>query len=245
MAHALTLIVILLVAAPLARFIPLATLAAILFAVAYNMSEWREVRTILRLSKADITVWVMTFALTVLADLTVAVEIGMLFAALLYIYRVSQTTTVAPVTEEYIEDGRPHVLQDKLLPPYVLVLRIHGPFLFGATEKLSEATVDVDSLPPVVILRLTNMTAIDATDLHELERLAERLRATGRTLLLCGARSQPDQLLRQSDFLQFLGEENILPHVEAALSRAREIHEGRAADPGTHVPRVDGAVSRV
>lgn len=229
--HALTLIVILLVAAPLARFIPLAALAAILFVVAYNMSEWREVRTILKLSKADITVWVMTFALTVLADLTVAVEIGMLFAALLYIYRVSQTTTVAPVTEEYIEDGRPHVLQDKLLPPYVLVLRIHGPFLFGATEKLSEATFDVDSLPAVVILRLRNMTAIDATGLHELERLTDRLRATGRTLLLCGARSQPEQLLKQSPFLRYLGEENMLPHVEAALSRAREIHEGRAPDP--------------
>jgi SulP family sulfate permease len=186
----------------------------------------------------------MTFALTVLADLTVAVEIGMLFAALLYIYRVSQTTTVAPVTEEYIEDGRPHVLQDKLLPPYVLVLRIHGPFLFGATEKLSEATVDVDSLPAVVILRLRNMTAIDATGLHELERLAERLRATDRTLLLCGARSQPDQLLRQSDFLQSLGEENMLAHVEAALSRAREIHEGRAADPWTKMQCVDGAASR-
>ena len=128
--HALTLLTILLVAAPLARFIPLATLAAILFVVAYNMSEWREVRTILTLSKADITVWLLTFALTVFADLTTAVEIGMLFAALLYIYRVSQTTTVAPVTEDYIEDGRPHVLQDKLLPPYVLVLRIHGPFLF-------------------------------------------------------------------------------------------------------------------
>jgi SulP family sulfate permease len=229
--HALTLIVILLVAAPLTRFIPLAALAAILFVVAYNMSEWREVRTILKLSKADITVWVMTFALTVLADLTVAVEIGMLFAALLYIYRVSQTTTVAPVTEEYIEDGRPHVLQDKLLPPYVLVLRIHGPFLFGSTEKLSEATVDVDSLPAVVILRLRNMTAIDATGLHELERLTDRLRATGRTLLLCGARSQPEQLLKQSPFLRYLGEENMLPHVEAALSRAREIHEGRAPDP--------------
>ena len=230
MVHALTLVLILLVAAPLARFIPLATLAAILFVVAYNMSEWREVRTILKLSKADITVWVMTFALTVLADLTVAVEIGMLFAALLYIYRVSQTTTVLPVTEEYIEDGRPHVLQDKLLPPYVLVLRIHGPFLFGATDKLSEATVHVDSLPPVVILRLRNMTAIDATGLHELEKLTDRLRATGRTLLLCGARSQPEQLLRQSPFLRFLGEENMLPHVEAALSRAREIYEGRADD---------------
>ena len=231
MVHALTLVVILVVAAPLARFIPLATLAAILFVVAYNMSEWREVRTILKLSKADIIVWVMTFALTVLADLTVAVEIGMLFAALLYIYRVSQTTTVAPVTEEYIEDGRPHVLQDKLLPPYVLVLRIHGPFLFGATEKLSEATVDVESLPPVVILRLRNMTAIDATGLHELEKLADRLSDTGRTLLLCGARSQPEQFLRQSPFLQCLGEENMLPHVEAALSRAREVYEGRAGDP--------------
>jgi SulP family sulfate permease len=231
MVHALTLVVILVVAAPLARFIPLATLAAILFVVAYNMSEWREVKTILKLSKADIIVWVMTFGLTVLADLTVAVEIGMLFAALLYIYRVSQTTTVAPVTEEYIEDGRPHILQDKLLPPYVLVLRIHGPFLFGATEKLSEATVDVDSLPNVVILRLRNMTAIDATGLHELEKLADRLRATGRTLLLCGARSQPEQFLRQSLFLQSLGEENMLPHVEAALSRAREVYEGRPGDP--------------
>jgi len=231
MVHALTLVVVLAVAAPLARFIPLATLAAILFVVAYNMSEWREVRTILKLSKADIIVWVMTFGLTVLADLTVAVEIGMLFAALLYIYRVSQTTTVAPVTEEYIEDGRPHVLQDKLLPPYVLVLRIHGPFLFGATEKLSEATVDVESLPPVVILRLRNMTAIDATGLHELEKLADRLRSTGRTLLLCGARSQPEQFLRQSPFLRYLGEENMLPHVEAALSRAREVYEWRAGDP--------------
>ena len=227
MVHAVTLLVILLVAAPLARFIPLATLAAILFVVAYNMSEWREVRTILKLSKADILVWMMTFGLTVLADLTVAVEIGMLLAALLYIYRVSQTTTVAPVTEEYIEDGRPHILQDKLLPSYVLVLRIHGPFLFGATAKLSEATVDIDSLPPVVILRLRNMTAIDATGLHELEKLAQLLRATGRTLLMCGARSQPAQLLRQSPFLHYLGEENMLPHVEAALSRAREVYEQR------------------
>lgn len=128
-----------------------------------------------------------------------------------------------------------------MLPPYVLVLRIHGPFLFGATEKLSEATVDVDSLPAVVILRLRNMTAIDATGLHELERLAERLRETGRTLLLCGARSQPDQ--RQSDFLQFLSEENMLPHVKTALSRAREIHEGWPPIHGLRC-RVDGAVSR-
>src|SRR5258708_20402179 len=142
----------------------------------------------------------------------------MILAALLYIYRVSHTTTVAPVTDEYSEDGRPHVLQDKLLPSYVLVLRIHGPFLFGATEKLAEATADLESLPPVVILRLRNMTAIDATGVHELERLADRLRASGRTLLLCGTRSQPERLLRQSSFLRHFGEEKILPHVPPALS---------------------------
>src|SRR5215471_11358891 len=129
--------------------------------------------------------------------------------------------------EDTLGEDTFHNHPTELLPSYVLVLRIHGPFLFGATEKLSEATVDVNSLPPVVILRLRNMTAIDATGLHELEKLAHRMRAATRTLLLCGARSQPEQLLRQSHFLQFLGEENMLPHVEAALSRAREVYEGR------------------
>ena len=89
-------------------------------------------------------------------------------AALLYIYRISQTTTVAPVTEEYIRDGRAHVLQDKQVPWYVAILRIHGPFLFGTTDKLVEATADLGPLPPVVIVRLRNMTALDATGLHAL-----------------------------------------------------------------------------
>jgi SulP family sulfate permease len=226
MIHALTLLLILLVAAPLAYFIPLSTLAAVLFVVAYNMGEWREIGTILRLSKADIAVWLATFALTVLADLTVAVEVGMVLASLLYIYRVSLTTTVAPVTEEYVEEGRAHILQDKQLPPYVTVLRIHGPFLFGATEKLSDAIPDLNTLPPVVILRLRNMTAIDATGLHAIETLAERLHAAGHTLLLCGARENPAKLIEQSHLLEKIGPQNILPHVEAALERARAIHEG-------------------
>lgn len=222
--HAATLLGIVLVAAPLARYIPLATLAAVLLVVAYNMGEWREIGTIVRLSKADIAVWATTFGLTVLADLTVAVEVGMVLAALLYIYRISQTTTVAPVTEEYIRDGRPHVLQGKPLPWYVAVLRIHGPFLFGTTEKLAEATGDLDAFPAVVILRLRNMTALDATGLHALEVFAGRLRRSGRTLLLCGARDQPDQLLRRADFVMHIGRENILPHIEAALERAGEIN---------------------
>ena len=226
MVHALVLLLILVVAAPLARFIPLATLAAVLFVVAYNMGEWREIGTILRLSPADIAVWLVTFALTVMADLTVAVEVGIVLAALLYIHRVSQTTTVSTVTDEYIKDGRAHILQDKQVPSYVSILRIHGPFLFGTTDKLAEETADLDGLGQVVLLRLRNMTAIDATGLHALEGLAARLRASGRTLLLCGARDQPAKLLEQSSFVENLGRENILPHVDAALVRAGEVAEG-------------------
>jgi sulfate permease, SulP family len=222
--HALTLLAVVLVAAPLARYVPLAALSAVLFVVAYNMGEWREIGTIVRLSAADISVWAVTFGLTVLADLTVAVEVGMVLAALLYIYRISQTTTVAPVTEEYIRDGQAHILQDKEVPWYVAIVRIHGPFLFGTTEKLAEATTDLNQFPAVVVVRLRNMTALDATGLHALEVFAKRLRKSGRTLLLCGARHQPAELLRRADFVEHIGPENILPHVDAALRRAREIN---------------------
>jgi sulfate permease, SulP family len=220
MVHALTLLAILLVAAPLARFVPLATLAAVLFVVAYNMGEWREIGTILRLSKTDIAVWITTFSLTVLADLTVAVGVGMALAALLYIYRIAETTTVAPVTPEYLADGQAHILQDKDIPSNVTILRIHGPFLFGTTEKLAEATKDLTQLQEVVILRLRNMTALDATGIHALEQFSDRLHNAGKILLLCGARDQPSRLISNSDFLKHIGPENVLPHVQSALARA-------------------------
>jgi sulfate permease, SulP family len=223
MVHALTLLAILLVAAPLARFVPLATLAAVLFVVAYNMGEWKEIGSILRLSRTDIAVWLTTFTLTVVADLTVAVGVGMALAALLYIYRIAETTTVAPVTREYLEDGQAHILQDKEIPSHVTILRIHGPFLFGTTDKLAEATKDLNQFGEIVILRLRNMTALDATGIHALEQLFNRLHRVGKALLLCGARDQPARLIAQSHFLEHLGAENVLPHVQAALARAREI----------------------
>jgi sulfate permease, SulP family len=223
--HALTLLVILLAAAPLASYIPLATLSAVLFVVAYNMSEWREIAPILRLSNIDRIVWLATFGLTVFADLTVAVEVGMVMAALLYIYQVSETTSVTPVTLKDVEDGQPHVLQDKMIPAYVTILRIHGPFLFGATGKLDDATHDLSKFGPIVILRLRNMTALDATGLHAIETLHEKVHQSGRTMLLCGARKQPTKLIRHSKFLQIIGEKNVLPHVDAALARSKEIHE--------------------
>jgi sulfate permease, SulP family len=224
MIHALTLLAILLFAAPLARFIPLSVLAAILFVVAYNMGEWREIPEIVRLSKADVAVWLVTFALTVLADLTIAVEVGMILAALVYIRKVTTTTTVTEVTEEYIEAARAHILQDKDIPEYVTIFRIHGPFLFGATDKIEEIADRVESLPPIVILRLRNMTAIDATGLQSLEELADKLHDSGRELLLCGAREQPARLMEQAEFARHVGPENICANVEAALSRAREAY---------------------
>ena len=223
MIHALTLLAILLAAAPLAGYVPLATLSAVLFVVAWNMGEWREIGSVLRLAKTDIAVWAVTFTLTVVADLTVAVGVGMALAALLYIYRIAETTTVAPVTAEYLRDGRAHVLHDKEIPPNVAILRIHGPFLFGTTDKLTDATANLRQFPAVVILRLRNMTALDATGLHALETFAARLHKSGRTLLLCGARQQPAELLAGSEFVEQVGRENILPHVQAALKRAREV----------------------
>jgi sulfate permease, SulP family len=226
--HALTLLAILLVAAPLASYIPLATLAAVLFVVAWNMGEWREIGGILQLGFTAISVWLVTFALTVFADLTVAVSVGMALAALVYIYRIAETTTVTAVTDDYIRDGLSHSLQGRIIPPYVTLLRIHGPFLFGTTEKLVEATTNVEAFEPVVILRLRNMTAIDATGIHAIESLAKRLTESGRTLLLCGAMEQPSKLLQQPRFLDHVGRENIMPNIQTALDRARELYESNA-----------------
>jgi SulP family sulfate permease len=221
--HSITLAAVILIFAPLAQYIPLATLAAVLFVVAYNMGEWSEIPGILRLELADKLVWLITFTLTVLADLTVAVEVGIALAALLYIYRVSETTTVGVVTPEYIDQGRRHSLQDKVVPPYVSIVRIHGPFLFGTAEMLMDVFADVSRFQPIVILRLRNMTAIDATGLHALEWVAAHLRRSGRTLLLCGARRQPAKFLRRAEFREHIGEKNILPNVDEALRRAAEI----------------------
>jgi len=225
MIHSLTLLCVLLFAAPLASYIPMAALAGILMIVAYNMGEWREIPQLLRLTKTDISIWLVTFALTVFADLTVAVEAGMILAALLFISRVAATTTVSQVTDDYIEDGRVHILQDKDIPYYATIFRIHGPFLFGATDKISAVTENVHKLPPVVTLRLRNMTALDATGLFALEEVARHLHATKRTLILCGAREQPARLIHQAEFEDVVGAENICENVQEALRRAEEVFE--------------------
>jgi SulP family sulfate permease len=228
--HALTLLGILLFAAPLVSFVPMSVLAGILMVVSYNMGEWREIPQLLKLTKTDISVWLVTLTLTVFADLTVAVEAGMILAALLFISRVASTTTVSQVTDDYVEDGRAHILQDKDIPYYATIFRIHGPFLFGATEKLAVVTQQMHKLPPVVVLRLRNMTALDATGLFALEEVAKELHATGRTLILCGAREQPAQLIHQAEFEDIIGRENICENVQSALLRAEDVFEKLGAN---------------
>ena len=221
--HALVLLVILLFASPLASTIPMAVLAATLMVVAYNMGEWHEIGELWRQGWTDRLVWMVTFALTVLADLTVAVEFGMILAALLFIRRVSMTTTVSRVTRDYVERGRAHILQDKPIPPYVTIIRIHGPFLFGATDKLTNLLGHPGELTPIVILRLRNMTAIDATGLRAFQDFSDGLKRQGRTLLLCGALSQPARLMEDAEFHRHIGAQNILTSVDAALRRADEV----------------------
>jgi SulP family sulfate permease len=223
--HALTLLGILLFASRLVAYVPMAVLAGILIVVAYNMGEWREIPQLLKLTKTDISVWLVTFALTVFADLTVAVEAGMILAALLFISRVAATTTVSQVTDDYIEDGRVHILQDKDIPYYATLFQIHGPLLFGATDKISAVTENMHSLPPVVVLRLRNMTALDATGLFAIEEVARALQATGRTLILCGAREQPAKLLHEAEFQEVIGKNNICENVQEAVRRAQEVFE--------------------
>jgi SulP family sulfate permease len=225
MIHALTLLAIILFAAPLVKNVPLAALAAILMMVAYNMGDWEEIPEILKLSAADIAIWLVTLTLTVVTDLSFAVEFGMILAALTFIRKVSRTTTVTRVTHDYVADSRVHILQGKDIPEYAVVYRVHGPFLFGATDKFADILEELDTLPPIVILRLRNMTAIDATGLGAIRELADRLHASGRQLLLCGAREQPAQLMKQAEFARHVGAQNICHSITAALVRAADLHD--------------------
>jgi len=227
MIHALVLLLVILFAAPQAKFIPMCVLSSILFVVAYNMGEWREIPGILRLSKADSAVWGLTFFLTVFADLTVAVQTGMILAALLFITRVASTTVVSEVDSDYVEAGEEHSLQGKDIPSGVRIVRIQGPFLFGSTSKLEEIIDRVSSLPPVVVVRLRNMTAIDATGMQALEDFATNIRDSGRHVLFCGAQKQPAQFMERSGFAAHVGAENVCTSVDFALRRAHDLVTGQ------------------
>lgn len=223
MVHSVTLVGIVLVAAPLAKYVPLAVLSAILVAVALRMGEWREFVRLRKIPRADAAVFLATFLLTIVFDLTVAVEIGMLLAAMLFIKRVTETTVVSRVTSDNEDEGERHSISGKEIPAGVTIYRIAGPFLFGAADKLEDALVAASAVPRIVILRMRSVTSMDATALNALEMLVSKIRAHKGHVIVCGAHTQPYFMMTQAGFLDELGEDHVAADIDEALSRAKSI----------------------
>jgi sulfate permease, SulP family len=223
MIHAGTLLVIILAAAPLARFIPLATLSAVLVNVAVHMGEWHNFARLRKWPRSDALVFLTAFLLTVIIDLTVAVEIGMVLAAILFIKRASETTNITEVDEKTETEGSHDSLIGKTIPPGVMVYRIFGTFFFGAADKLETALQRAKSEPDVLILRMRAVMIMDATGLNALENLHDRLRRKGKYLLLSAPHTQPLMTMANGGLLDRIGHENVCEHMDAALARAREI----------------------
>ena len=222
-AHAVTLLVIILAAAPLARFIPLATLSAVLVNVAIHMGEWHNFARLRKWPVCDSAVFLSAFAFTVVIDLTVAVEIGMVLAAVLFIKRSSETTQIMAVDESTETEGSHHSLVGKEVPKGVMVYRMMGAFFFGAVDKLESVLKREKSEPEVLILRMRKVVAIDATGLNALEDLYEKLHRKGKHLVLSAPHTNPLMVMERAGFIDRLGRENVCPHIDAALERSRQI----------------------
>lgn len=221
--HALTLLVIILAAAPLARFVPLATLSAVLVNVALHMGEWHNFGRLPKWPKSDAVVFLSAFVLTVVIDLTVAVEIGMVLAAMLFIKRSSETAQITAVDESTETEGSHHSLIGKEIPKGVMIFRMMGAFFFGAADKLESVLKREKQEPEVLILRMRKVIAMDATGLNALEDLYERLHKKGKHLLLSAPHTHPMLVMEKAGFIDRLGRENVCPHIDAALARSREI----------------------
>lgn len=221
--HGLTLLIIILAAAPLAKFIPLAALSAVLINVALNMGEWHNFARLPKWPRSDTAVFLTTFTLTVIIDLTVAVETGMVLAAMLFIKRVSETTQITAVDESTETEGAHHSIIGKEIPEGVMIYRIFGSFFFGAADKLESALKRLKQEPEVLILRMRKVLAMDATGLNALEDLYERLQSRNKHLLLSGPHTQPLFMMDKAGFLDRLGRENVCADIDLALARAREL----------------------
>jgi sulfate permease, SulP family len=199
--------------------------------VALNMGEWHNFARIPKWPRSDAAVFLTAFALTVVVDLTVAVEIGMVLAAILFIKRVSETTQITAVDESTETEGSQHSLVGKEIPKGVMVYRIFGSFFFGAADKLESVLKREKTEPEVLILRMRKVLAIDATGLNALEDLHERLHARGKHIILSGPHTQPLFMMDKAGFLERLGKENVCANIELSLARSREILGLPAAPP--------------
>ena len=225
--HAATLLLITLFFGRWAALIPLATLAAILVVVAYHMSEWRTFVAEFTAPKSDVAVLLVTFLLTVLIDLTVAIEVGMVAAAFLFMRRMAEVTNVSAVTRELEDDGDryetdPNGVRRRAVPRDVEVYEVNGPFFFGAAETFKDTIGQVAGKPKVLIIRLRDVPAIDSTGMHALKDVVRRTRKDGTLVLLSDVHTQPMIALSRSAILDEIGEENLFGNLDDALNRARE-----------------------
>ncbi|MFL5615359.1 MAG: SulP family inorganic anion transporter [Gemmatimonadaceae bacterium] len=228
MMHAVTVLLITLFFGRWAALIPMATLAGILLVVAYQMSEWRVFRAELTSPRSDVIVLVATFGLTVFVDLTVAIEVGMVLAAFLFMRRMAALTNVSAVTGDLLdEDGSEELGTGPAIPAGVEVYEINGPFFFGAAETFKDTLALVSGKPKVLVLRMRRVPVIDATGLHALTDVVRRSRRDGTLVLLAEVQPQPLEALSRSVLIEEIGEEHICPTLEAALAQAREEHELR------------------
>lgn len=222
--HAITLLAILMVAGRWASYIPLATLAGILLVVAYNMSEWRVFVQLLRAPRSDVLVLMSTFALTVLVDLNVAIQVGMVLSSVLLMMRMAEVTQVRAVRDALDYEAAPGDPTTPIdLPPQVAVFEINGTFCFGAARSFTETLQSDRRRPRVVILRMRHVMAIDATGLHALEDVHGRLRSQGATLLLAGVHAQPLVAMTRAKTIEVIGLDNMFSTYPDAVARAAEI----------------------
>jgi SulP family sulfate permease len=226
--HAITLLLILLFFGKWASLIPMSTLAGILIIVAWNMSEAHLFAKLLRGPKGDVLVLVATFGLTVLVDLTVAIQVGIVLAAFLFMRRMAETTEVSAISDQFSHDEDepdhdPDSLNDRVIPKEVQVFEINGPFFFGAAEKFKYAMSAIDRPAPILILRMRHALSLDATALKALESVNQSSHKNGTILLLSGVHEQPLKILNSSGVADMIGHENIFPHIDAALKRAEAL----------------------
>ena len=226
--HAVVLLLIFLFLMPLAKYIPMACLAGVLVVVAYGMSGWRSFATMVhRNPKSDVTVLLLTFFLTIIFDLTVAIEFGLICACLLFMRRMAETTDVHAILDEIDlnedADMQRGNLEHLTIPKNVEVYEINGPYFFGAGNRFEDIMARYGRRPKVRIIRMRKVPFIDSTGMHNLENMCLMSQREGITVVLSGVNKKVEDVLKRNNFNKLLGEENICNHIDIALNRAKEI----------------------
>ena len=224
--HAVVLLLILLLLMPLAQYIPMGCLAGVLVVVSYNMSGWRTFKALLRNPKSDVTVLLITFFLTVIFDLTVAIEIGLVIACVLFMRRVMETTEISVIKDEIDPNKELDITTHEehlIIPKGVEVYEINGPYFFGIATKFEEMMAQMGDRPKVRVIRMRKVPFIDSTGIHNLENLCRMSQKEKITIVLSGVNEKVHKVLEKSGFYELLGEENICPNINVALERAQKL----------------------